>query len=153
PQCVLNGVRMVLAEARVSVLDRGFLFGDGIYEVLRVYGGKPWLAGDHFARLARSLEELSIHGVNLYGPPRQMNQVIAAGPFREAIVYIQVTRGVAPRGHAFPASTQPTELLWVQEISDSYTAYREKGMAVSLQPDLRWKRCDIKSVNLLGNVL
>ncbi len=153
PLCVLNGVRMPLADAKVSVLDRGFLFGDGIYEVLRIYGGKPWLAGDHFARLARSLEELSIRDVNIHRLRKQMNDLVATGPFREAIVYIQVTRGVAPRGHAFPGRIQPTELLWLQEIGDTYAPYREKGMVVSLEPDLRWKRCDIKTVNLLGNVL
>jgi D-alanine transaminase len=144
---------MPLAEAKLSVLDRGFLFGDGIYEVLRVYGGKPWLADEHFARLARSMEEIAIRGVDVERLRRQMNELIAAGPFREALVYIQVTRGVAPRGHAFPAGVRPTELLWLQEIGDAHADRREHGTAVSLQPDLRWKRCDVKSVNLLGNVL
>jgi D-alanine transaminase len=153
PLCVLGGERMPLAEARVSVLDRGFLFGDGIYEVLRVYAGKPWLADDHFARLARSLEEIHIQGVDLDRLRRQMHDLIAAGPFREAVVYIQVTRGVAPRGHAFPARIHPTELMWVQEVGDSYATQRDQGVTVSLQPDLRWKRCDVKSVNLLANVL
>jgi D-alanine transaminase len=153
PMCMLNGARLPLAEAKVSVLDRGFLFGDGIYEVLRVYVGKPWLADDHFARLARSLQEIAIHGVEVERLRRQTEEMIHAGPFREALVYIQVTRGVAPRGHAFPASVRPTELVWVQEIGDSYADKRDKGVAVSLQPDLRWKRCDVKTVNLLGNVL
>jgi D-alanine transaminase len=153
PLCVLNGARLPLAEAKVSVLDRGFLFGDGVYEVLRVYGGKPWLADEHFARLARSLQEIAIHGADVDRLRRQMEDLIAAGPFREAIAYIQVTRGVAPRAHPFPASVRPTELVWLQEISDSYAEKREKGVAVSLQPELRWKRCDVKTVNLLGNVL
>ncbi len=151
--CVLNGVRMPLGEAKVPVLDRGFLFGDGIYEVLRVYGGKPWQEDDHFARFKRSLEAVRIHGVDLDRLRAQVKDTIAAGGFREALVYMQVTRGVAPRGHAFPASARPTELLWVQEIGDPYTRQRELGVGVTLQPDLRWKRCDVKSVNLLGNVL
>ena len=153
PLCMLNGARLPLAEAKVSVLDRGFLFGDAIYEVLRVYGGKPWLADDHFARLARSLEEIAIGGVDVDRLRRQMQELIAAGPFREALVYIEVTRGVAPRGHAFPARIRPTELVWLQEIGDSYADKRDRGVAVALQPDLRWKRCDVKTVNLLGNVL
>jgi D-alanine transaminase len=137
----------------VPVLDRGYLFGDGIYEVLRVYRGKPWLEEDHFARFARSLEAIRIHGVDLDRFRQQMMETIVAGGFREAIVYMQVTRGVALRAHAFPANVKPTELLWVQEIGDPYSRLRETGMNVSLQPDLRWKRCDIKSLNLLGNVL
>jgi D-alanine transaminase len=153
PLAVLNGERMPLAQARVSVLDRGFLFGDGVYEVLRVYGGRPWLADEHFARLGRSLEAIRIAGVDLERLRRWMAQTIAAGPFREALVYIQVTRGQAPRGHAFPAGVRPLELLWVQEIGDPYDGKRDAGVAVTLQPDLRWARCDIKSVNLLGNVL
>lgn len=151
--CVLDGVRMPVTEAKVSVLDRGFLFGDGIYEVMRVFRGKCWLEDDHFARFKRSLAEVKIHGVDLDRLRKQAHETIAAGGFREAIVYLQVTRGAAPRGHAFPANVRPTELLWVQEIGDPYGPLREKGMAISLQPDLRWKRCDVKSVNLLGNVI
>ena len=140
-------------EAKVSVLDRGFLFGDGIYEVLRVYSGKPWLEDDHFARLERSLAAVRIEGVDLDRLRRQVHEGIASGGFREAIVYIQITRGVAPRAHAFPADVRPTELLWIKEATDTYGPQRENGVRVSLQPDLRWKRCDIKSVNLLANVL
>jgi D-alanine transaminase len=153
PLCVLNGQRMLLSEAKVPVLDRGYLFGDGVYEALRVYAGKPWLEEDHFARLGRSLESLRIRGVDLDRMRRQMHETIAAGPFREGLVYIQVTRGSAPRHHAFPPGVKPCELLWVQEIGDPYKELRVQGVAVSLQPDLRWKRCDIKSLNLLGNVL
>jgi D-amino acid aminotransferase len=151
--CVLNGVRMPLSEAMVPVLDRGYVFGDGIYEVLRFYRGKPWLEEDHFSRFARSLAEIRITGVDVERMRRQMRELLASGPYSEGIVYIQVTRGVAPRTHAFPAGVKPTELMWVQETGDSYAGWREKGMTVSLQPDLRWKRCDVKSLNLLGNVL
>ncbi|MFO0844497.1 MAG: aminotransferase class IV [Gemmataceae bacterium] len=151
--CVLNGVRMPVTEARVSVLDRGFLFGDGIYEVMRVFRGRCWLEDDHFARFKRSLTEIKIHGVDLERLRKQAHETIAAGGFRDAVVYMQVTRGAAPRGHAFPANARPTELLWVQETGDPYRELRERGMAVSLHPDLRWKRCDVKSVNLLANVL
>jgi D-alanine transaminase len=151
--CVLNGARLPVTEAKVSVLDRGFLFGDGIYEVLRVFRGKPWLEEDHFARFERSLAEIRIPGVDMGRFRARMRETIAAGGFRDAIVYMQVTRGAAPRAHAFPADVKPTELLWVQEIGDPYSRLREVGMKVALQPDLRWKRCDVKSVNLLANVL
>jgi D-alanine transaminase len=149
----LNGERMPLAEAKVSVLDRGFLFGDAVYEVLRVYQGKPWLADEHFQRLARSLEAIRIGGIDLARLRRRMHETIAAGPFREATVYIQITRGAAPRAHPFPADAAPLELLWVQEFDDPYREARRSGAAVLLQPDVRWDRCDIKSTNLLGNVL
>jgi D-amino acid aminotransferase len=151
--CVLNGKRMPLDEAKVPVLDRGFVFGDGIYEVLRFYNGRQWLADDHYARLKWSLGEVRISGVDVERLRKQATELIESGPYREGIVYIQITRGVAPRGHAFPANVKPTELMWVQETGDNYAPYREKGVMVSLQPDLRWKRCDVKSVNLLGNVL
>jgi D-alanine transaminase len=137
----------------VSVLDRGFLFGDAIYEVLRVYQGRPWLVEEHWERLARSLESVRIGGVDLDRLRRRMHETIAAGPFREATVYIQVTRGAAPRSHVFPANVAPTEILWVSEFNDPYTEGRRTGSSAILQPDIRWDRCDIKSTNLLGNVL
>lgn len=153
PIANLNGKQMPLAEVMIPVLDRGFLFGDAIYEVLRVYGGKPWLLEGHWQRLARSLESIRIQGVDLARLRQRMLDTIAAGPFREAIVYLQITRGVAPRSHVFPAQVTPTELLWVQEFRDPYAEARRSGAAVITQPDIRWDRCDIKSTNLLGNVL
>jgi D-alanine transaminase len=149
----LNGQLMPLEEARVPALDRGFLFGDAVYEVLRVYGGRPWLADEHFARLARSLDAVRIRGVDLERLRRRMLETIAAGSFREAIAYLQVTRGAAPRKHPFPAGVTPLEFLYVQEFADPYAEGRRTGAAVITQPDLRWDRCDIKSTNLLGNVL
>src|SRR5262245_32093076 len=107
PLASLNGVQMPLSEAKVPVLDRGFLFGDAVYEVLRVYAGQPFLADEHFQRLARSLEEVRIRGVDVERLRRRMHETIAAGPFREALVYIQITRGAAPRSHEFPADTRP----------------------------------------------
>jgi D-alanine transaminase len=144
-----------LEEVRVPALDRGFLFGDGIYEVLRVYRSRPWLEAEHWARLERSLGELRIVGADTAGLRKKMHETIAAGPFGEAIVYIQITRGSAPRRkHSFPKDTKPTELLWVEEYDDGLTAkQRQSGVGVILQPDLRWKRCDVKSVNLLANCL
>jgi D-alanine transaminase len=153
PLANLNGERMPLSEARVPALDRGFLFGDAVYEVLRVYHGRPWLMGEHFARLARSLEAVRIQGVELARLQQRMLETIAAGPFGEAIVYLQITRGAAPRSHGFPAGVKPLEFLYVQEYRDPYVLAREEGASVITVPDLRWGRCDIKSTNLLANVL
>ncbi len=149
----IHGEIAPLAQARVSVLDRGFLFGDAVYEVLRIYQGQPWLLEEHFARLAHSLEAIRIGGVDLERLRQRLLATIAAGPFAEATAYIQITRGAAPRQHAFPKGITPFEILWVQEFRDPYVAARAQGAAVITHPDLRWERCDVKSTNLLGNVL
>jgi D-alanine transaminase len=149
----LHGEIMPLEEVRIPALDRGFLFGDAVYEVLRLYRGKPWLFGPHWGRFERSLREIRIHGVDMDRLCRRMHETIAAGDFQEALVYLQVTRGSAPRRHAFPATSTPLEFLFVAEFSDPYADQRRKGVSVVTQPDLRWQRCDIKSTNLLGNVL
>jgi D-alanine transaminase len=153
PIASLNGKQMLLAHATIPALDRGFLFGDAVYEVLRVYRGRPWLMEEHFQRLARSLDAIRIRGVDLNRLRQQVLDTIAAGPFVEATVYIQITRGVAPRTHVFPADTRPLEFLFVQEFSDHYAPARQTGAAVITLPDIRWDRCDIKSTNLLANIL
>ncbi|HYT93296.1 MAG TPA: D-amino acid aminotransferase [Gemmataceae bacterium] len=149
----LNGDLMPLTEVKISALDRGFLFGDAVYEVLRVYQGQPWLADQHFQRLARSLEAVRIRGVDVERLRRRANETIAVGSFREATIYIQITRGAAPRKHPFPEAATPLEFLYVQEFVDPYEAARRDGAAVITHPDQRWDRCDIKSTNLLSNVL
>lgn len=149
----VNGDIMPLAEARIPALDRGFLFGDAVYEVLRVYQGKPWMMADHLRRLEQSLRAVRLEGVDLARLVRRVQETLSAGPFQEALVYIQVTRGVAPRAHPFPEQAQPLEFLYVQEFHDPYTEARQRGAGAITHPDLRWKRCDIKSTNLLANVL
>jgi D-alanine transaminase len=149
----LNGVVMPLSEARISALDRGFLFGDAVYEVLRVYQGKPWLLEEHWRRLAQSLQSIRIGGIDLERLRRRMLDTIAAGPFLEATAYIQITRGAGPRSHPFPENATPLEFLYIQDFGDPHAAARRDGAAVVTQPDIRWDRCDIKSTNLLGNIL
>src|SRR5437868_38228 len=149
----LHGQIMPLDEVKISPLDRGFLFGDAVYEVLRIYHGKPWLEPEHFDRLARSLEEIRIRGVDVPRLRRRMHETIRAGNFGESVVYLQVTRGAAPRRHAFPRDAVPLELLWVSEYTGNYDELCKNGCSVITYPDLRWHRCDIKSTNLLGNVL
>jgi D-alanine transaminase len=153
PLANINGKQMPLDQVMVPALDRGFLLGDAVYEVIRVYGGKPWLLDEHLRRLGRSLEAIRIRGVDLERLRRRALETIAAGPFLEAIVYIQVTRGAGPRTHTFPSAATPLELLYVQEFVDPYAEARRAGAAAITRPDIRWDRCDIKSTNLLGNVL
>jgi D-alanine transaminase len=155
PLANLNGQTMPLDEVRISALDRGFLFGDAVYEVLRVYHGKPWMEREHFDRLARSLASIRIDGVEVARLRQRMHETIRAGGFGECVVYLQVTRGaVYPRKHAFPKAATPLELLWVEAYDDTKNAeLRRTGAAVTTHPDMRWHRCHIKSTNLLANVL
>jgi D-alanine transaminase len=151
----LNGEIMPADEARVSIWDRGFLFGDAVYEVFRLYEGRGWIEDEHMARLARSLREMEIRGIDMDGLLARIHRTISESAVEEGTVYIQVTRGVAPRKHAFPgAATTPTELIVVKPYDDTESAdLRETGVPIISHPDLRWKRCDVKSTNLLANVL
>ncbi len=151
----LNGEIMPVERARVPVSDRGFLFGDAVYEVWRAYRGRCWLEPEHLARLRRSLKELEFPEVDLERLMDRLHRTLATSGIQEGTVYVQITRGVAPRAHAFPdPPVPPTELILVRPYDDGPTArLREAGAAMISHPDLRWKRCDVKSVNLLGNVL
>jgi D-alanine transaminase len=151
----LNGETMPVEQARVSVWDRGFLFGDSVYEVFRMYQGRCWLEGEHFARLRRSLKELDFPPYDLDALAARIYRTIAASRIQEGTVYVQITRGVAPRSHAFPdPPVTPTELIVVRPYDDGPTArLRETGVKVISHPDTRWKRCDIKSTNLLANCM
>jgi D-alanine transaminase len=154
PLANLNGDMLPLEDVKISAQDRGFLFGDAVYEVLRLYQGRAWLEREHFERLKNSLAAIRIGGVDLERMQRRMRETIAAGLFTEGMVYIHVTRGAAPRRHAFPKSATPLEFMYVQEYDDGPTAQaRVRGTQVITHPDIRWGRCDIKSTNLLANVL
>ncbi|RLS27295.1 MAG: aminotransferase IV [Planctomycetota bacterium] len=149
----MNGEITPLSEAKIPALDRGFLFGDAVYEVMWVNQGKMWLEKEHFIRLERSLNLIRIQGVDLVSLAARVYETITAGKFKNAIVYIQITRGAAPRSHAFPKDVKPFEFLFVQEFNDPYGEMREKGIHLLSRPDIRWEHCDIKSTNLLANVL
>jgi len=151
----LNGELMPADEAKVSIWDRGFLFGDAVYEVFRLYGGRCWLEAEHLARLRRSLAELELPSVDLDALRVRIERTTRAGGVTDGTAYVQITRGVAPRAHAFPSpAVPPTELIVVRPYDDTATAARRlAGASVVTRPDLRWKRCDIKSTNLLANVL
>jgi D-alanine transaminase len=151
----LNGEIMPVELAKVSVWDRGFLFGDSVYEVFRMYQGRCWLEEEHLARLKRSLGELEFAPHDLVQLMERVKKTIAASGVKEGTLYVQITRGVAPRSHPFPdPPVQPTEVIIVRPYNDAATArLREVGASMISLPDLRWKRCDIKSTNLLANVM
>lgn len=155
PLACLNGEILPAAEAKVPIWDRGFLFADSVYEVLRLYTGRMWLEREHFDRLRRSLAEMRFPDVDLHRLRDRIGRLLVASGVGEGTVYIQITRGVAPRLHAFPdPPVPPTELIVVRAYDDAETArLRVSGVAAITQPDLRWKRCDVKSTNLLANCL
>lgn len=155
PRVYLNGVFGPLSEAKISVLDRGFIFGDGIYEVVPVYGGKPFRMAHHLARMGRSLAKLDI--AQPLDPAQWTNlihELIAQAPHATSMVYVQISRGVAKRDHAFPVpAVTPTVFAMLAPMVPPTAAVREKGLRMVSIPDMRWLHCDIKSVSLLGNVL
>ena len=151
----LNGVLTAPEEAKISIWDRGFLFGDSIYEVFRVYQGRCWLEDLHYDRLARSLTEVEMTGVDVAGLRARVRHVIAESGVAEGTVYLQLTRGVAPRKHTYPdPPVAPTELIVVRpfDVEPARRLQREGAKAIS-RPDLRWGRCDIKTTNLLPNIM
>jgi D-alanine transaminase len=149
----VNGDFVPLSEAKVSVLDRGFLFGDGIYEVAAVLGGRPVDNEAHLARLERSLKEAALASpVPLAEIPKLQRELIARNALGEGLVYLQVTRGAAPRDFAFPKDAAPTLVMFVQEKNILGSPAAETGVAVKTVPDLRWARRDIKSISLLAQV-
>jgi len=150
----LNGAMTPLSEAKISVLDRGFIFGDGVYEVIPMYQRKLFRAKQHMARLFRSLDKVRI--ANPYSEEEWMaliNQVTAAHSADDQLIYMQVTRGVAKRAHAFPAAVTPTVFIMTGPYTPPAATAIENGIACVTLEDQRWLRCDIKSVSLLGNVL
>lgn len=152
----LNGEYVPHAGARVSVDDRGFLFGDGVYEVVRVYAGRSFLMEDHLRRLAAGLSALRIELQDPAGLGAAAERLLDENGLRagESVVYIQVTRGSAPRMHAFPGpEVPPTVYVAARPFREHPASYYEDGVSAITLPDNRWARCDIKSIALLPNVL
>ena len=150
----LNGKVLPLEQASVSVLDRGFIFGDGVYELVPVYSRVPFRLDEHLARLERSLAAVAIRNPYARAQWRaHLYALIDAQPFEDQAVYFQVTRGVAKRDHAFPENAEPTVFMMSSPLVTPPQALVESGAtAVSAQDD-RWLHCDIKSISLIGNVL
>lgn len=140
--------------AVVHIEDRGYQFADSVYEVLAVVGGRLVDEEPHLMRLARSLSELRIAApLSDRALKILMREVVRRNRVRDGILYLQVTRGVAPREHAFPSSAKPVLVITARSRVPTDPRLAEAGVSVITIPDIRWRRCDIKSVSLLPNVL
>ena len=150
----LNGRFLPLDDAKISVLDRGFIYGDGVYEVIPVYHRQPYRLRQHLARLQRSLD-----GIRLANPHTDaewesiIRELVARTPFDDQGVYFQVTRGVAKRDHSFPPGVAPTVFMMSNPLPLPTAEQVERGVAVVTATDERWLHCDLKTISLLGNVL
>ena len=152
----LNGEYVDHADAKVSVDDRGFLFADGVYEVCRVYDGRVFQMQPHVERMAHGLRELRIRDDVAKDVPNIAERLLDENNLRtgDATIYVQVTRGAAPRAHSFPSpETPPTVYVIAKPFKNHPEKYWTDGVAAVTVPDTRWSRCDIKSISLLPNVL
>ena len=150
----LNGQWLDADEAKVSVFDRGFVFGDGVYEVIPVYGKRPFRINQHLARLKHSLDAIRLP--NPHSDAEWTNiiqQLIEQNASPDQMVYFQVTRGVAPRDHAFPVTVSPTVFAYGKALHYATASEISNGVPAITAEDIRWLRCDIKSIALLGNVI
>ncbi len=155
PSVFLNGHFLAIEDACVSVLDRGFLLGDGVYEVIPVFGGSLFRLDQHLQRLQHSLDGVRI--ANPFEPQHWANvleELVARNGGGDLSVYLQVTRGVAAkRDHAFPSACTPTVFLMATPLAPIDDASAERGVSAVTRDDIRWQRCDIKAITLLPNVL
>ncbi|MFN3397952.1 MAG: D-amino acid aminotransferase [Sulfurimicrobium sp.] len=151
----LNGVFLPLEEARVPVLDRGFIFGDGVYEVIPAYSRHPFRLAEHLQRLQHSLDGIRLANPHVDAEWRErVRELIARNAGEDQYLYLHITRGVARRDHAFPpADTPPTVFMMSSPLLPAAPALREHGVTAITAPDNRWLRCDIKAISLLPNVL
>ena len=150
----INGTFVPMAEAKVSIEDRGFQFGDGVYEVIRTYKGRPFELEAHLARLDRSATALDLKQPYSHDDwTRHILEGIRRAAYPEAKIYVQITRGVAPRDHAYSDDATPTVVMTVREFHPLDRSVQAAGVEAITTEDIRWGRCDIKSVNLLANVL
>jgi len=156
PQSIvyLDGQYLPISQARISVLDRGFIFGDGIYEVVPVYNGQPFRLPQHLLRLQRSLAAIRLQpDMSEADWQALIRGLIAHAPQPDSLVYLQVTRGPARRDHAFPAHSTPTIFGMISPLLRPSQAQRSSGLSAISIEDVRWLLCHIKSTAMLGNVL
>jgi D-alanine transaminase len=153
-QVYLNGRFLAPAQAQVSCFDRGFVFGDGVYEVIPAFGGRLFRLAHHLERLDASLRAIRLPNPLTHAQwEAAFTQLIADQGGGDQSVYLQVTRGVAPRDHAFPPNTVPTVFAYAQPIKYASAGQIADGVTVVTRPDIRWQRCDIKAIALLANAL
>ena len=149
-----NGEFMPIDEVRISPLDRGFLFADGVYEVVPVYNNNPFFFREHLNRLYRSLSRIRLDPYITKDELKScIEELIKQTRHSHQIVYVQITRGVANRNHAFPKSTRPTIFIMSSELIRPTEKMFSEGVSAITTNDNRWKSCDIKSISLLPNVL
>jgi len=155
PTCYLNGEYLALRDARISPLDRGFLFADSVYEVLPAFGGRMFRFREHFDRLARSLAEIRLASPHSHAEWHAiLSGLIERNGNGDMYLYAQVTRGMEyGRNHAFPANAQPTIFAMAAPLPSMTDEQRERGLTAITVEDFRWGRCDIKATSLLANVL
>ncbi len=148
----LNGNLINAQDARISVFDRGFLFGDGVYEVMAQMNGEFFFGKEHLIRLRSSLKKTNIN-FDVSTLNEKIERLLKAVELdeKDCLLYIQITRGVAPRKHSFPKDTVPTLLMYA--IPFTLAPINNTTISVISQPDFRWHRCDIKMTSLLGNVM
>jgi D-alanine transaminase len=152
----LNGETLPLADARISVEDRGYQFADGVYEVIRIYNGRPFTLTEHLQRLRRSCDGIQLPSAfDLDDLSTEITRFIESSRVTDGMVYLQVTRGVAPRNHVFRSdgATRPTILFYTRALPPLPPPGAGEGAKLHSVPDERWKRCWIKSIALLPNVL
>ncbi len=150
----INGRFTTTAERVIGVEDRGFQFGDAVYEVFKFVGKRPIFLVDHYRRMDNGLRAIEIHSPwDEAAFAAVMRELIARTTFDDGIVYIQVSRGEATRAHFYPDDLQPTVVAYSRAFTFPDSAKKERGIRLVTSADLRWKHCDVKSVNLLANVL
>ncbi len=150
----LNGKFLPIEEAHIPVLDRGFIFGDGVYEVIPVYSRHPFRLAEHLVRLQNSLDSIKLaNPLSDAEWTRLTLELVARNAGDDQSIYLQVTRGVAKRDHAFPKGVKPTIFMMSNPLSTPPAAQVENGVAAVTAPDFRWLKCDVKSISLLGNCL
>lgn len=152
--CFLNGEYLRVSQAKINVLDRGFIFGDGVYDVAPVYGRRLFRFDEHIARLTRSLAKIRIPNPHTRDEWLAIcRELVAREPADDQVVYFHVTRGVAPRDHVMPEGLTPTVFMMTNPMRPATPEQRHQGVACVTARDFRWERGDIKSISLLGNVL
>lgn len=139
-------------DVRISPDDRGYYFGDGVYEVFRVYAGEMFQEERHFARLRRSAEGVRLAAPDMDALKERLRELVRLNEVDEGNVYIQITRGSAPRNHPFPDGAKPVVMAYAKQ-AERPAATMEAGIRLLTAPDIRWLRCDLKTLNLLPNVL
>jgi len=150
----LNGEFLPADQAKISVLDRGFIFGDGVYEVIPAYSRRPFRLKEHLVRLQRSLDAIRIDNPMPEAEwTRLIQELIARHGSEDQSVYLQVTRGVAKRDHTFPKGIRPTVFMMSSPLTTPTKELVDNGVACVTGTDYRWLKCDIKSISLLGNCL